>query len=135
MKRFRVVAAVVRQGGHLLVTRRLDRPEGRGQWEFPGGKVEPGEREPEALRREILEELGCAIEVGPLLLRHVHRYKEREVELAFFAARLSGGETPRALGVAEIAWAAPGTLRGYDFLAADRAILTEIERLAAAADG
>lgn len=134
MKRLRVVAAVVRQRGALLVTRRLDRPDERGQWEFPGGKVETGEREPEALRREIAEELGCAIEVGPLLLRHVHRYPEREVELAFYAARFPGGETPRALGVAEIAWAARGTLWGYDFLAADRAILGEIERLAAAAE-
>ena len=128
MKRIRVVAAVVRQEGHLLVTRRLDRPDGRGQWEFPGGKVEPGESEPEALRREIAEELGCAIEVGPLLLRHVHRYPEREVELAFYAARFPGGETPRALGVAEIAWAEVGTLAAYDFLEADRAVLGELDR-------
>ncbi len=130
MKRILVVAAVVRRDGALLVTRRLDRPGAPGQWEFPGGKVEPGEGEPEALRREIREELGCAVEVGPLLLRHAHRYPELEVELAFYAARLPPDAAPRPLGVAEIAWAPPGTLPSYDFLEADRAVLGELERLA-----
>ncbi len=126
MKRIRVVAAVVRRGDTLLVTRRPDHPGQPGQWEFPGGKVEAGESEPDALRREISEELGCAIEVGPLLLRHEHRYPDLEVELAFYAGRLEAD--PRPLGVAEIAWAAPGSLSGYDFLEADRAVLAELER-------
>ena len=128
MKRIRVVAAVVRQGRALLVTRRPDRPAAPGQWEFPGGKVEPGEAEPDALRREISEELGCAVDVGPLLLRHEHQYPALEVELAFYAARFPPGAEPRTLGVAELAWAAPGTLEGYDFLEADRAVLGAIER-------
>lgn len=133
MKRIRVVAAVVRRGELLLVTRRPDRPEARGQWEFPGGKVEPGEGEPAALRREIAEELGCAVEVGPLLLRHEHRYPELEVELAFYAARLAPGAAPRALGVSELAWAAAEALPAYDFLEADRAVLAPIARASAAA--
>ncbi len=133
MKRILVVAAVVRRGEALLVTRRLDRPGVPGQWEFPGGKVEPGEDEAAALRREIAEELGCAVEVGPLLLRHAHRYPAFEVELAFFAARLAPGAEPRALGVAEIAWAPPAALGEYDFLEADRAVLGEIARASSAA--
>jgi 8-oxo-dGTP diphosphatase len=132
MRTIRVVAAVVRRDGALLVTRRLDGPRSRGQWEFPGGKVEPGEAEPDALRREIAEELGCALEVGPLLLRHTHAYPQLEVELAFYAGRLPPGAAPRPLGVAEIAWAGPGTLPGYDFLEADRAVLGELERAAEA---
>ena len=64
MRRLRVVAAVVRRRDEILVTRRPDRADRRGQWEFPGGKVEPGESEADALRREIREELGCAITVG-----------------------------------------------------------------------
>jgi 8-oxo-dGTP diphosphatase len=127
----RVVAAVVRRGESLLVTRRPDRAEAPGQWEFPGGKVEPGEAEPDAVRREIAEELGCDLTVGRLLLRHTHRYPDRDVDLAFYAATLPEGAEPRPVGVAEIAWAAPGTLAGYDFLEADRAVLPEIERLAA----
>jgi 8-oxo-dGTP diphosphatase len=124
------VAAVVRRGDALLVTRRPDRPGRPGQWEFPGGKVEPGEREQEALAREIREELGCDVAVGRLLLRHRHRYPDLEVELAFYACDLSGDE-PSAIGVAELAWARAGTLASLDFLDADRAVLAELERLSA----
>ncbi len=130
-RRVQVVAAVVRRDGAVLVTRRPDRPSRRGQWEFPGGKVEPGEAEPDALRREIAEELGCRLDVGRLLLRHSHRYPDLEVDLAFYAASFPAGAEPRPIGVAEIAWAQPGTLPSYDFLEADRAVLAELERLAA----
>ena len=130
MRSIRVVAAVVRRGHTILVTRRLDEPGRRGQWEFPGGKVEPGEREEEALARELREELGCEAAVGRLLLRHRHRYPELEVELAFYACTLAGPE-PRAIGVAELAWARAGTLATFDFLEADRAVLGELERRSA----
>jgi 8-oxo-dGTP diphosphatase len=128
----RVVAAVVRRGDAILVTRRPDRPGKPGQWEFPGGKVEPGEPEPAALAREIQEELGCGVQVGPLLLRHRHRYPELDVELAFYACLLPADATPTPLGVAEIAWAQVGTLSGYDFLEADRAVLGDLEARSAA---
>lgn len=130
MERIRVVAAVVRRGDAILITRRPDRAGRPGQWEFPGGKVERGERDAEALAREIHEELGCAVEVGALLLRHVHRYPEREVDLAFHACKIGGDAEPAPIGVAEIAWAPIGTLDRYDFLEADRAVLADIERLA-----
>ncbi|BDG06518.1 (deoxy)nucleoside triphosphate pyrophosphohydrolase [Anaeromyxobacter oryzae] len=132
MTRIRVVAAVVRRGDVILVTRRPDRPGRPGQWEFPGGKVEAGETEPAALRREIVEELGCGIEVGPLLVRRVHAYPDLEVELAFYAGRLPDGAAPEPIGVAEIAWAAADGLASYDFLEADRAVLPELARLSAA---
>jgi 8-oxo-dGTP diphosphatase len=125
-----VVAAVVRRGDAILVTRRADLPGRPGQWEFPGGKVEAGEGDAEALAREIREELGCDVAVGPLLLRHVHRYPELEVELLFHACAMAPGVEPAALGVAQLAWARIGTLSGYDFLEADRAVLAELERLA-----
>jgi 8-oxo-dGTP diphosphatase len=128
-ERLRVVAAVVRRGDAILVTRRPDRPGRPGQWEFPGGKVEPGESDPDALVREIREELGCAVEVGRLLLRHVHRYPDREVDLAFYACALPADARPSPIGVAELAWARVGTLAAYDFLEADRAVLAELERL------
>jgi 8-oxo-dGTP diphosphatase len=129
-RRIRVVAAVVRRGDALLVTRRLDRPGRPGQWEFPGGKVEAGEGEAEALRRELLEELGCDADVGALLLRHDHAYPDLDVELAFYRCTLAAGAEPAPLGVAEIAWAPRGSLGGYDFLEADRAVLGELARLA-----
>lgn len=127
----RVVAAVVRRGDAILVTRRPDRPGRPGQWEFPGGKVEAGEQEEAALAREIQEELGCGVAVGPLLLRHRHRYPDLEVDLAFYACALPAGAAPAPLGVAEIAWAPVGTLSGLDFLEADRAVLGDLEALSA----
>jgi 8-oxo-dGTP diphosphatase len=130
VRRVRVVAAVVRRGGEILVTRRRAEAERGGQWEFPGGKVEAGESEPAALEREIAEELGCRIEVGPLIVRHTHRYPDLEVELAFHACRLPGGAEPQPLGVAALEWARIGTLAGYDFCEADRPVLQAIEAAA-----
>ncbi len=123
MRRARVVAAVVRRGGRILVTRRHPDGERGGHWEFPGGKVEPGETEAEALAREIREELGCAIEVGDLVVRHRHRYPDLEVELAFYACRLPPGVEPRCLGAAEMEWAIAEALPRYDFCEADRPVL------------
>jgi 8-oxo-dGTP diphosphatase len=97
--------------------------------------VEPGEEEPVALRREIAEELACGVEVGRVLLRHAHRYPDLEVELAFYAARLPEGAAPAPLGVAAIEWARADTLERYDFLEADRAVLSELEARTAAAGG
>jgi 8-oxo-dGTP diphosphatase len=123
MRRVRVVAAVVRRDGRILVTRRHGHAERGGQWEFPGGKVEPGESEPEALVREIREELDCAVDVGPLLARTAHRYPDLEVELAFYACALTPGSEPRLVGAAAMEWADPGLLERYDFCEADRPVL------------
>jgi 8-oxo-dGTP diphosphatase len=123
MKMARVVAAVVRRGDRILITRRRGEAERGGLWEFPGGKVEAGEEE-----REIREELGCALEVGALLLRHGHRYPDLAVELAFYECRLPAGEEPRPLGVADLEWAEEGTLAERPFCEADVAILAELAR-------
>ena len=124
----RVVGAAIVEGGRVFLARRGPGMSMPGKWEFPGGKVEPGESEPDALRREIREELGCGLEVGRLLLRHHHAYPHLEVELAFYEGRLPGGDEPRCLGVAALEWAATGTLASYDFLEADRAVLGAIGR-------
>jgi 8-oxo-dGTP diphosphatase len=123
----RVVAAVVRRGPEILITRRRSDAERGGLWEFPGGKVEPGEEEPDALRREIGEELGCEVEVGALILRHRHRYPDLEVELAFYACALPEGATPRPLSVAALTWARAGTLTSYPFCEADVPVLPRLE--------
>ena len=128
MKQARVVAAVIRRGRHILITRRRDDAERGGLWEFPGGKVETGEAEPDALRREIGEELGCAVEVGELILRHRHRYPDLEVELAFYACALPAGAEPRELGVSALLWAEEGTLAGHPFCEADVPVLPLLEQ-------
>jgi 8-oxo-dGTP diphosphatase len=127
MRSVEVVAAVVRRGGRTLITRRKAGAERGGLWEFPGGKVEPGEPEPAALRREIREELGCDVEVGALIVRHRHQYPDLAVALAFYACTLPPGADPAPLGVAEIAWAEAGTLATYPFCEADLPVLGVID--------
>lgn len=119
-----MVAAVIRRAGRILITRRHGHAERGGQWEFPGGKIEPGEGEAEALRREIAEELDCEVTVGALLARTAHRYPDLEVELAFFACEIPAGTEPRLIGAAAIHWAEPDRLADYDFCEADRPILS-----------
>jgi 8-oxo-dGTP diphosphatase len=128
MRTVRVVAAVVRRGGRILVARRREGGERGGQWEFPGGKVEPGEDEPAALRREIREELGCEVEVGRLLARHSHRYPDLGVELAFYAGELPPGSEPLPLGCAALEWVEAGQLASRDFCEADRPVLAVLAR-------
>lgn len=128
MRSVRVVAAVVRRGGRVLVTRRHGDAERGGQWEFPGGKVEPGEEEPEALVREMLEELGCEVLVRELRARTRHRYPDLEVELAFYECDLAPGAEPRLLGAAALEWAEASRLGEYDFCEADRPVLRELSR-------
>jgi 8-oxo-dGTP diphosphatase len=128
VKNVRVVAAVIRRGRHILITRRREDGERGGLWEFPGGKVEAGEAEPDALRREIAEELGCGLDVGGLILRHRHRYPDLEVELAFYACTLQAGSEPRELGVAALLWAESGTLATHPFCEADVPVLPLLEQ-------
>ena len=123
IRRVLVVAAVIRRGDAILVTRRKDDAERGGQWEFPGGKVEAGESEPAALVREIREELDCAVAVGPFLARHVHRYPDLEVELAFYGCTLPPGEEPKAVGVAAMEWAPRAELGRFEFCEADLPVL------------
>ncbi len=129
MRTARVVAAVIRRGSRILIAQRREGGERGGQWEFPGGKVESGESDPEALRREIREELGCEVEVGRLLVRHRHRYPDLEVELAFYACDLPPGSDPLPLGCAALEWAEDGRLPAWDFCEADRPVLGDLARL------
>jgi 8-oxo-dGTP diphosphatase len=126
VKRVRVVAAVIRRDGRILVTRRHAHADRGGQWEFPGGKVEPGEGEPEALLREIREELRCEVVVGALLARTAHGYPDLEVELAFYACTLPAGSEPHLVGAEAMAWAAPAELASFDFCEADLPVLPVI---------
>ncbi len=128
MRRIRVVAAVIRRDGRILVARRHAHADRGGKWEFPGGKVEPGEADKAALAREIREELDCAVDVGPLLARTAHRYPDLEVELAFYACTMPTEATPRALGAAALEWALPEDLPRYDFCEADLPVLPVLAR-------
>ena len=88
-----VGGVVVREDGRMLACRRAPEEAMGGWWEFPGGKIDPDETEPQALTREMREELGLEVEVGTLLGRHSHDYGAMRVNLAFYACT-ADGQTP-----------------------------------------
>ncbi|MGW8319758.1 MAG: NUDIX domain-containing protein, partial [Candidatus Promineifilaceae bacterium] len=120
---YNVTAGIIwREDGRFLISRRpLDGLLG-GLWEFPGGKQEDGETLPEALEREIREELGIGIEVGLPLTTIQHAYTHFRISLHAFYARYVSGEVQH-LGVADHAWVYPDGLGNYAFAVTDRKII------------
>ena len=116
-----VVAAVLERNGHFLVTRRQAGVHLAGMWEFPGGKVDPGETHVIALKRELQEELGADVDVGELLFETAHDYGSVAVRLFFYACGLAG--TPRPLVGQEMRWVARGDLPSLGFPAADAELI------------
>jgi 8-oxo-dGTP diphosphatase len=114
-----VAAALVDATGRVLIA---ERPAGRhmaGRWEFPGGKVAPGESEEAALARELEEELGVEVIDARPMMRLTHRYPDREVELSMWVVERYQGE-PRALDGQRLKWVRRTDLSGEDLLEADR---------------
>jgi 8-oxo-dGTP diphosphatase len=123
----RVVAAVMRDEQHrVLVTQR---PAGKtlaGQWEFPGGKVEAGEADEAALRRELREELGVQVSAARAGYVLRHEYPERHVELAVWLVDAYAGVATGLEGQA-LRWERPAALRGLPLLGADLPIIDWLE--------
>jgi 8-oxo-dGTP diphosphatase len=122
-----VVAGVIVEGARVLLSQRKSGTHLAGAWEFPGGKVEPGEDPRDALARELTEELGIDVEVGDPLEITFHRYAMKSVLLLFFAAtRRAGSAEPRAIDVAAVRWAGLEELRDEEFPPADVAVLAKV---------
>jgi 8-oxo-dGTP diphosphatase len=126
-RRLKVVAAVIERQGELLVSLRHPKGTRPSQWEFPGGKVEPGESEAQALVREIREELGVKASVGTLVRRIVHPYGDLDVEIAFFRTDIVEGD-PRPLSMAELRWVPRAELVTLDFLEADLEFVSDLAK-------
>jgi mutator protein MutT len=121
-----VAAAIIRRNQQLLLTRRKADVHLPNLWEFPGGKVEPGESLRAALQRELREELGIHADVLDEFYATTHHYPSRSVDLHFFNCTIIDGE-PRAIEVAEFRWVNCTDLASYEFPEADREL---VERLA-----
>jgi 8-oxo-dGTP diphosphatase len=120
-----IVAAVMMIDGRVLACERSAPPETAGRWEFPGGKVEPGESEEAALARECVEELGVRVEVGARVGVDVPIAGGRAV-LRAFAVRLLDGVMPRPLEHAALRWLGDDELDSVPWLPADRPIVAEL---------
>jgi 8-oxo-dGTP diphosphatase len=126
-----VSAGVVIENGRVLLSRRKAGTHLAGLWEFPGGKVEPGEDPRAALQRELTEELGIDTCVGEIVDVAFHRDEEagKCVLLLFFeATRKANSPEPQALDVAEFAWAERSALRPELFPPADVAVLEKVRQ-------
>ena len=116
-----VVAGLILRDSKILVCQRRRDDSHALQWEFPGGKVEPGEIPQEALVRELREELGIKATIGRELYRTRHRYREsgQTFELIFFQAEVDPSASLQNLVFEGFEWADPSSLPQYDFLQAD----------------
>jgi 8-oxo-dGTP diphosphatase len=114
-----VVAAIMRRGGRILICRRTAVQAHALKWEFPGGKVEEGESPPQALGRELQEELDVRAGIGDEVERYEFTYAGKSpILLIFYAVSDFAGE-PRNCVFEEIRWVAPCELTHFDFLEGD----------------
>lgn len=123
-----VTAAVIFDRGKVLITRRPDDKRHPGYWEFPGGKVDPGESPEEALIREIREELGAGIMVDEIFEVVYYCYDWGPVLVLAYRCRLLA-EALYNLDVAEHRWVSPKELSHFSILPADQPILHRLNQL------
>jgi 8-oxo-dGTP diphosphatase len=122
-----VVAGALIRGSGLLVAQRAHPPELAGRWELPGGKVADGETEPAALARELSEELGIGVAVGPRIGADVTLNPDGTMVLRAYLAQVTEGD-PRAHEHRALRWVGAEDLDGLDWVPADRAWLPDLAR-------
>ncbi len=123
-----VTAAIIRKEDKLLICQRKAGRAFEFKWEFPGGKLEPGESPEVCLNRELQEELGIDASIGAEVFRTDFRYANGfQVRLLFFQVKGFRG-VPQNLAFEQIAWVRPGELSRYDFLEADQILIERIDR-------
>ena len=117
-----VVAALITRGPKILVCQRRRDDTYALQWEFPGGKVEPGESPAAALARELQEELGISATIGKEIFRTSHRYRDSRTELVliFLRADVDPAAPLQNLVFEQFEWTELSALPNYNFLQADK---------------
>jgi len=122
----RVVAALIWKEGKLLVCQRTRHQTMPLRWEFPGGKIEPGEQPRDALHRELEEELGIDARIGEEVARIEHKYKDGgTVELRFYLVDQYKGEIENRI-FRDVQWADRKMLPTFDFLEADLELVKDL---------
>lgn len=120
-----VVAGFIRRNGQILIGKRPETHSLAGQWEFPGGKIEPGESPEVALARELYEELGIEAEIGELKLACTHSYGEVGILILFYEVLFWKGE-PKLNHHVDMAWIEPLDLEKREIPEANRKLLDKI---------
>jgi 8-oxo-dGTP diphosphatase len=121
-----VVAAIIERAGAILVGQRTAQQSHPMKWEFPGGKLEPGENPEQALARELEEELGIRAAAGEEITRYRYQYPGKNpIELIFVRVRTFAGE-PANLIFHELRWQPKDALHLLDFVEGDREFIDGI---------
>ncbi len=116
--RINVVAAIIINKKRILIGKRKDEDIGGGKWEFPGGKIEIGEANSEALERELYEEVGISAKIGKELMNYEHMFKTTIYNISFMEIIDYEGEI-RNNAHSEIKWVRFSNLLEYDFISGD----------------
>ena len=127
MKTVNVAAAVIRRGNKIFAAER-GYGEQKGGWEFPGGKIEPGETPRQALRREILEELDTIIDVGELIDTIEYDYPAFHLSMACYWCSIIEGELTLK-EASDARWLGANELESVAWLPADLTIIDKIKKL------
>jgi 8-oxo-dGTP diphosphatase len=121
-----VVAALIVRENKILICQRTRHQTMPLKWEFPGGKIEPGEKPEEALRRELEEELGILATVGSKVATIAHTYGNGGmVELHFFLVQKFTGEIENRI-FRDVRWVGKNEMPDYDFLEADVGLVRDL---------
>ncbi|MED3954710.1 (deoxy)nucleoside triphosphate pyrophosphohydrolase [Priestia aryabhattai] len=114
----KVTAAIIKDKNRLLIAKRHSKDPLGGKWEFPGGKIEPGETPQDCLIREIKEELGVEVKIGPFYDDNVYNSQDHDIHLLFYWAEVIKGEVIRVVHD-DLKWITIDELASFDFAPAD----------------
>jgi 8-oxo-dGTP diphosphatase len=117
-RKIRVVGAMIERDGKYLITQRPASATLPLLWEFPGGRVEPGETDEEALARELSEEMAITVAVGERVIHVEHAYESYDIDFCVYRCRHTAGAIQH-IRVQDHRWVRPDELDSYEFPAAD----------------
>ncbi len=124
-RKIRVVGAMIEQDGKYLITQRPPTASLPLLWEFPGGRVEPGETDEKALARELEEEMGISVDVGERVIHVEHGYPSYDIDFCVYRCRLRTGPISH-IRVHDHRWVRPAELDSYEFPAADEKTIAKL---------
>ena len=125
----KVTAALLKHNNKILIAQRTNAGRFANKWEFPGGKIDPGETPQEALMRELQEELGIKTTIGPLYSDTIYPYEYGEIRQ--FTYWVEWSNLPADILLYEhqaIAWVTPAEMAQYDFAGADYAVVKKLQK-------
>jgi 8-oxo-dGTP diphosphatase len=122
----RVVAAVIERDGCYLITQRNASAVLPLLWEFPGGRVESGETDEDALVREVEWRLGVQVKITGSLGEHTHEYHHYDVHMSMFACELPEGADPASSNVNDMRWVSSAEMVDYEFPPADEGTMDKL---------